>query len=84
MQYRVHVIRQGSMEVPTRTIGTVHRLRHPTTLKELQSFLEVSRLFLYFVLYSAHVSAPLNRILQKGQLQILTDFPTKKSQHWRR
>lgn len=69
IDYLVHVISPGCLEVSTGTIEALRGLELPTNVRELRSFFSLCNVFRHIVLNYALADIPVNKTLFKGQMQ---------------
>ena len=67
VDYLGHVVRPGRLAVAEKNTEAVRRAKYPSTQTELRSFLGTCNVYRRFVPNFAHVAAPLNQLLTKGQ-----------------
>jgi len=79
VDYLGHVVSPGRLEVATKNTATLTKATYPTTQTELRSFLGMCNVYRRFVPNFAHVAAPLNKYLMKGQSSALP-HPTEEDQ----
>lgn len=77
IDYLGHVVSPGRLQVARKNTVSITSAKYPTTQTEMRSFLGMCNVYRRFVPNFAHVAAPLNKYLMKGQS---ADLPAPKEE----